>query len=343
MKIPYKSAIRLFVIYLCVLIVITTIAGIANEKLVRGEAEEAVITLQYKNPALYELLKETATKENKTVVQYYYEKLIEAKGLNKNVIIRGIQLLKQSWEELKLTKAVKLGRAVLITLGVLISSMLVIIFTSIIAGMKIATKPSLLDFVETLARFFNGIPSWWIAVLFVFIFAIKHSILPASGLMSIPPKQGIGMAFDILKHLVLPVATIVFVFVWEFIVIVARETQREFGKVYITTEIAKGMPNKVIYWKHILKNIGITLSSFTAQKFMEMFTDYLVLDAFFSLQGLGLLLKGSFVREVVPNIGVVVNFRPYLFFPLAIIITTLFFIISLVIEVIKGMLDPRVS
>ncbi|WP_167889133.1 ABC transporter permease subunit [Thermococcus sp. MV5] len=177
----------------------------------------------------------------------------------------------------------------------------------------------------------------------MFIFAIKYNILPASGLMSIPPEEGIGLAFDILKHLILPVATIVFVFVWEFIVIVARETQKEFGEVYIITEIAKGMPNKVIYWKHILKNIGITLSSFTGQKFMEMFTDYLVLDAFFSLQGLGLLLKNSFVREVVPNVGVVVNFRPYLFFPLTIIIATLFFVISLVIELIKGMLDPRVS
>ncbi|KPU63477.1 hypothetical protein EP1X_03825 [Thermococcus sp. EP1] len=343
MKVPYKAAVRLFAIYLCVLLVITTTAGLANEKLARKEAEETVVILQYTNPTFYELLKENATKENKTVVQYYYEKLIEVRGLNKNVIIQGIQLLKQSWEELKPIKTVKLGRAVLITLGVLLSSMLLIIFTSITVGMKISTKPSLLDFVESLARFFNGIPSWWIAVLFVFIFVIKYNILPASGLMSIPPEEGIGLAFDILKHLILPVATIVFVFVWEFIVIVARETQREFGEVYIITEIAKGMPNKVIYWKHILKNIGITLSSFTGQKFMEMFTDYLVLDAFFSLQGLGLLLKSSFVREVVPNVGVVVNFRPYLFFPLTIIIATLFFVISLVIELIKGMLDPRVS
>ncbi|NJE26886.1 hypothetical protein E3E22_09735 [Thermococcus sp. MV5] len=160
MKVPYKTAVRLFAIYLCVLLVITTTAGLANEKLARKEAEETVVILQYKNPAFYELLRENATRENKTVVQYYYEKLIEVRGLNKNVIVQGIQLLKQSWEEIRPIKTVNLGRAVLITLGVLLSSMLLIIFTSITIGMKIATKPSLLDLVESLARFFNGIPSW---------------------------------------------------------------------------------------------------------------------------------------------------------------------------------------
>jgi len=343
MKFPYRTVARLFGIYICVLIIITTTAGLANGKLVKMEAEQDVITLQFRNPAFYELLRENATKENKTVVQYYYEKLVEAKGLNTNVFIRGIQLLKQSWDELKMAKNVRLGRAVLITLGVLLFSLLLILCISITVGMKIATKSSFLNFIESLARFFNGIPSWWIAVLFVFIFAIKYNIFPASGLMSMPPEDGFGLALDILKHLILPIATIVSVFVWEFIAIVARETQKEFEEVYIITEIAKGVPNAVIYWKHILKNIGITLSSFTAQKFGEMLTDYLVLDAFFSLQGLGLLLKNSFVREVIPNVGVVVNFRPYLFFPLTIIIATLFFGISLVIELIKGTLDPRVT
>ena len=105
----------------------------------------------------------------------------------------------------------------------------------------------------------------------------------------------------------------------------------------------EGIPEKVIYRKHILRNIGIVLSSFTAQKFMEMFTDYLVIDYLFGLMGLGLVLKNSFVREIIPNVGVSITFNFYLFFATTIIIATISFGVSLFLEFLKGVIDPRVS
>jgi len=102
---------------------------------------------------------------------------------------------------------------------------------------------------------------------------------------------------DLIGHLIIPIAALFLVFIWEFMSIVVRETQKEMYQPYIQTERAKGTPERIIYRKHVLRNIGIVLSSFTAQKFMEMSTDYLVIDYLFGLVGLGLVLKNSFVRD----------------------------------------------
>ncbi|WP_367883986.1 ABC transporter permease subunit [Thermococcus sp. JCM 11816] len=149
---------------------------------------------------------------------------------------------------------------------------------------------------------------------------------------------------DVLWHLALPVATLVFVYIWEFVVVVAHNVRDELGKPYVLTARAKGISEWVIYWRHVLKNVSIVLSSFTVQKFVEMFTDYIVVDVLFNLGGgLGIIFKASFVRTVVPAFGVVVRFDYRLFFVVTLAIFIISFVFSFLLELVKGMLDPRVS
>ncbi|AHF80208.1 ABC transporter permease subunit [Thermococcus paralvinellae] len=351
MRIAKRALGRIITIYITVMLILILTAGVTANHLLKEKAKDlAEYGIGMKNPALYEQIKREAAKEGVEPWEYVYEHfLLEKYGLSKNPFIMGVQLLLNKGEPLKTQidkrkeRELSLSRATLVTLTVMLSSMALIVVFGVLFGMKLANHPKVLEIVEGITRFFNGLPSWWIGVLLIVIFAVKLSVLPTGGLFTPKPLYGVAYVIDLIKHLVLPIMTLFLVFIWEFMSIVARETQKEMYQPYIQTERAKGIPEKVIYRKHILRNIGIVLSSFTAQKFMEMFTDYLVIDYLFGLMGLGLILKNSFVREIVPVVGVTISFNFYLFFATTLIIATISFAVSLILEFVKGIIDPRVS
>ncbi|BAD86050.1 ABC-type dipeptide/oligopeptide transport system, permease component [Thermococcus kodakarensis KOD1] len=344
MKLPVRTLARLAVIYLCVLLIIILIAGATSNKLTWDYAHDALMGIRMNNPALYQELEQNATREGLTVEEYYYHILTKAAEVrDDNIFVMGMDLLRKSIDYYRRgdTKY-DFNHSIKVTLMVMGLSVLLTVFLSVLLGFKLANS-RFLGVAEGLARFFTGLPSWWIGAVLIAVFAVKLDAFPISGLKSIPPKGGFEGVLDVLWHLALPVATLVFVYIWEFVVVVAHNVRDELGKPYVLTARAKGISEWVIYWRHVLKNVSIVLSSFTVQKFVEMFTDYIVVDVLFNLGGLGIIFKASFVRTVVPAFGVVVRFDYRLFFVVTLAIFIISFVFSFLLELVKGMLDPRVS
>ncbi|AAL81125.1 ABC transporter permease [Pyrococcus furiosus DSM 3638] len=343
MKFPTKTLMKVAAVYACVFLAIILVAGITANRLTWEYVNEAVLTFQVKNPSFYEELKQNATREGITVEEYYYRLLAKAKGIRAdNLLFMGIDLLRKSIAYYRENPKHDIIHATKVTLIVMGLAIALIIILALSLGFKLANS-QYLGTVEGLARFFSGIPSWWVGAILLAVFAVKINIFPVGGLRSFPTEKGFLAFLDFLWHIILPIVTLVLIYVWEFTITVAYEVRNEIGKPYILTEKAKGLPEKVIYWKHVLKNVSIVLSSFTVQKFIEMFTDYIVIDVLFSLGGIGTLFKASFVRTVVPNVGVVISFDYRLFFVVALLISAISFILSLLLELLKGILDPRVS
>lgn len=344
MKLPFKSIARLVAIYLCVLLVIVLVAGAAANKRTWNYVYDAVESFRIFNPEFYSELERNATREGISVEEYYYRILTKSAGVRtQNLFVMGIDLLKKSFKYLSTQNDYDLGRSIGVSILVLAVSMLAIMLGGYIIGRLAVKRKRLSTVVDNLALFFAGLPSWWVGAVLVSVFAVKFDLLPISGIMTVPPKTGFALVLDVLKHLVLPVGAIFLIHVWEFASVVAHASREELGKPYILAEVAKGIPEGVIFRKHVLRNISILLASFSVQKFMEMTTDYLIVDAFFGLGGLGVLLRNSFVRTVVVPQGVVMRFNYHLFFVVLLSIATIGFLMSLLLELIKGILDPRVS
>jgi len=344
MRLPLKTLTRLVVVYLCVLLVIVLVAGATANKNTWNYVHEAVISLRFSNPQFYSELERNATREGVTVEEYYYRILAEAKGVRtQNLFLMGIDLLKKSFKYLSVQRDYDLGHALRVSMLVLVASMLATTLGGYFIGKLAVNRKRLTTVVDNLALFFAGLPSWWIGAVLISIFAVKLDLLPISGIKTVPPETGAALVLDVLKHLILPVGAIFLIHVWEFASVIAHASREEIDKPYILAEVARGIPEGIIYRKHVLRNISILLASFSVQKFMEMVTDYLVVDILFGLGGLGVLLKNSFVRQVVPVYGVVVRFDYRLFFVVLLSIATISFLVSLLLELVKGVLDPRVS
>lgn len=343
MRLPVRTLAQLVAVYLGVLLVIVLVAGASSNKLAWEYAHEAVLYFRGSNPAFYAELERNATREGMTVDEYYYRILTKARGIRTdNLLLIGIDLLRKSFEYYCTSPKYDFVHTIGITLFVMSVATVLTVFLGLFLGFKLANS-RFLGTVEGLAHFFIGLPSWWIGAVLIAVFAVKLSVFPIAGLRSTPPKEGFADFLDVLWHLVLPVFSLVLVYVWEFVVTTAHEVRNELGKPYVPAERAKGLPEGLIYRKHVLRNVSIVLSSFTVQKFVEMFTDYIVIDVLFGLGGLGTLLKVSFVRTIVPAIGVVVRFDYRLFFVVTLSIATITFLFSLLLELAKGLLDPRVS
>ncbi|KUH32716.1 peptide ABC transporter permease [Thermococcus celericrescens] len=343
MRLPIRTLARLVAVYLGVLLVIVLVAGASSNKIAWEYTHEAVLHIRESNPALYAELERNATREGLTVDEYYHRILTKAKGVRTdNLLLMGIDLLRKSFDYYRENPKYDFAHVIKVTLAVMGLAMVLTLLLGLFLGFRLANG-RFLGTVEGLARFFNGLPSWWIGAVLIAVFAVELGVFPIAGLRSTPPKEGFEGFLDVLWHLVLPVSTLVFVYVWEFVVTVAHEVRNELGKPYVLTERAKGLPEGLIYRKHVLRNVSIVLSSFTVQKFVEMFTDYIVIDVLFGLGGLGTLLRASFVRTIVPAIGVVVRFDYRLFFVVTLSIATITFLFSLLLELTKGLLDPRVS
>ncbi|HDZ36533.1 MAG TPA: ABC transporter permease, partial [Thermococcus sp.] len=72
MKLPLKSIARLVAIYLCVLLVIVLVAGVAANKNTWHYVYDAVESFRIFNPEFYSELERNATREGISVEEYYY-------------------------------------------------------------------------------------------------------------------------------------------------------------------------------------------------------------------------------------------------------------------------------
>jgi microcin C transport system permease protein len=107
----------------------------------------------------------------------------------------------------------------------------------------------------------------------------------------------------------------------------------EMRKQYVLVARAKGLPERKVLWKHMLRNAMIPIvTGFPAAFVGAFFAGALLIESLFSLDGLGLLSYDSIVRRDYP----VVLGSLYLF-------TLIGLVVKLVSDLLYVVVDPRVQ
>ncbi len=142
-----------------------------------------------------------------------------------------------------------------------------------------------------------------------------------------------GKLMDYLWHLALPVIAMTLGSFASLTMLTKNTFLEEIRKQYVTTARAKGLSERRIFWKHILRNAMIPLLVGLPEAFLAaFFTGSLLIETLFSLDGLGLLSYESILRRDYP----VVLGSLYFF-------TLLGLIGKLVSDLCYALVDPRVS
>lgn len=198
---------------------------------------------------------------------------------------------------------------------------------SIVLGIALgaisATRPgSLFDRVgKIVAIIGQSMPVFWVGILLILLFTVALGWLPSAG----------GMDRLGFKGLILPAVTLGWLFVAAHMRIVRSSMLDVLDSDAIKMVRAKGMPRRIVVWKHAMKNAAIPVFTLFTVNFTQLISGAVVTETIFAWPGVGRLLVDSiFVRDYAVAQAVV-------FFAATFIVVT-----NIVVDITYAWLDPRV-
>ena len=191
-----------------------------------------------------------------------------------------------------------------ITLLMNVVSMVIVFFFSVYFGIKSALKQdSFLDkSLKQFSLFSFAMPSFYLSLLLIAIFAVNLEWLPISGLHSLEAKSGVAYYLDEAWHLILPIFVMVFGGIGSLMMYVRSLTVDILKSDYIFFAKARGLSDRVILKKYILPNLYPPLITILGLSLPGLIGGSVILESIFSINGMGLLFFQSAMARDYPVI-----------------------------------------
>ena len=191
-----------------------------------------------------------------------------------------------------------------ITLILNIVSMVLIFIISLYFGIKSAlNKNSFFDkFTGQLSLLSFSMPSFYLALLLVLIFAIKFEVLPIAGLHSVTKDGSLNYYLDYAWHLILPIFIIVFGGIGSLILYIRSLTIEILKSDYIFFAKARRLSQKQILRYYILPNLYPPVITLLGLSLPGIIGGSVILETIFSIDGMGLLFYQSALSHDYPVI-----------------------------------------
>jgi peptide/nickel transport system permease protein len=156
------------------------------------------------------------------------------------------------------------------------------------AGIAAARRPgSVLDHAINIACFAGiSVPSFWLALMLILVFAVALGWFPAGGLATI----GDGGIVDRAQHLVLPVATLTLASIGGYTRFMRAAMAEALRQDFVRTARAKGAGERRVVLHHALRNAMIPVVTVVALSFGTLFSGALITETMFAYPGMGKLI-----------------------------------------------------
>ena len=178
----------------------------------------------------------------------------------------------------------------------------------------------------------NAMPSFWLGLMLIFVFASRLGWLPTQGMYSLRENYtGIARYIDLGKHLILPVMTLVLVQIPGYFRITRSSVIQVMADDYITTFRVTGMSEKKIYMKYVLKNAILPVVTLFGINVAYIVAGSTLVETVFSWQGIGILMYTAIAKR---------DYNVLMGTYLIIAVSVAFFMI--LVDVIYAKLDPRI-
>lgn len=180
-------------------------------------------------------------------------------------------------------------------------SMIVVFVISIPLGIATAVKKNTVfdKAVQVITIIGYSMPSFVIALLTIYVFAIKLKWFPISGMKTAGlDASGIQETLDIAKHMILPVLVMSVGGLGSITRYVRASMIDALRMDYIKTARAKGLKEKVVIYVHAFRNALIPVVTVTTWWIIGLFGGSVVIESMFAWKGLGsMLLDGLMQRD----------------------------------------------
>ncbi len=202
------------------------------------------------------------------------------------------------------------------------------IWTALRAGTKV-------DYIVSFFAFAGiSVPSFWLAIVLIIIFAVYAGVLPAGGTFTIghTPTGFVDSLLDRAKYLILPTLSLAYIQMGTYLRYTRSAMLEAMRNDYIRTAKAKGLSYREVIWRHGFRNALIPLITVFALSFSSVFSGAIITETVFAYQGVGKLVYDSIISNDF-NVAMV-SF---------IISVTMVLFMNLLADILYGVADPRIS
>lgn len=213
----------------------------------------------------------------------------------------------------------------------------------VISALKRETK------IDYLLRSFSllgtSMPTFWLGVILQFVFYYSLGWLPMGGRIGVEWTRITGFILfdtlvtgnlngflDAVRHMILPAFVLSFTAIGLIIRITRSSMLEVIGADYIRTARSKGLPERVVNYKHALKNALIPPLTALAYTFVFLLQGAVIVEVIFSWPGLGTYSVGSILQLDFPAIMGV-----------TLIAGISSVIVNLITDILYTRIDPRIE
>ncbi len=241
-----------------------------------------------------------------------------------------VQYIRWLWQALQLDfgTSVRTGRPVAellfsrlpATIRLSIASFLLAGIIALPVGIVTAIKQhSFLDHAGRVFAFLGAsMPSFWLALLLILVFAVKLGWLPALG-------------YGSKEHLVLPALALSLGIAPTYARLLRASMVEVLSQPYVITARAKGLVERVVIFQHAIRNALIPFVTVLGLSFAHLLAGAVVIETIFAWPGVGKLVVDAILNRDFPIVQAFV-----------LIAAGLFVVANLVVDLSYRLLDPRI-
>lgn len=261
-----------------------------------------------------------------------------AAGLDKPLIVQYFvwlwQLLQgnlgysmKSYEPVGVMIGSHIGPTLLLMGASLTLSLLIAVPAGIYSAVKQYSKG---DYAVVTASFIgSSIPSFFLALILIYIFTVKLGILPSGGMNTLGMD---GSVADTIRHMVLPVTVLAVSLAGSNIRYIRSSFLEILQQDYLRTARAKGIGYKRVIWKHAMRNALLPIVTVIGMQIPMLFGGAVIIEQVFSWPGLGLMTMTAIMGRDYPVIMGVC-----LLFAVVVLVS------NLITDILYALVDPTIQ
>ena len=170
------------------------------------------------------------------------------------------------------------------------------------------------------------IPSFWFAILLIYLMGLKLNWLPLTGWTS--PTEDLGMH---IKQLIMPVLCLGHTGMASTARLMRSSMLEVIQQDYVRTAWSKGLREQVIVTRHVLKNSFIPIITMLGLGFAHIFGGSFIIETIFSIPGVGLLMvEGLYAHDYA-----IIQFG-------ALLSAFMMVVSNVLVDISYGYFDPRI-
>ena len=263
--------------------------------------------------------------------------LREQSGLNKPFLIQYVdwlgQILSGNFGHSLVTHnsvgeeiLAKIPNTISLVLPAYVTALVIAIVLGLLAA---ANKGKWQDkFIDAVASLGIATPSFWIAMIFIYVLGYQLNLFPIIGMHTIGKEGDFG---DFLSHFIMPYLTLTIVFFAELTRYVRSSALSQTNEEYVVVQQAFQATKTQIFTRHIIKNVLIPVITQVGMSLPMLVTGAIITETVFSWPGIGPYITQATRALDYPIIMAVM-----------LLSATLVIVGNLISDILYSIVDPRI-